>query len=112
MDRYELELKRLLAHREPASDFTSRVMEQVRRESTGEGRERKVIAFQPRGTQRYWRWAAVGALAASLTVGVVGAAQNVAGRRRLRGSAALRRFCWLVKNESGAYRNKGPRPEE
>jgi len=70
MDPYELELKRTLARREPASGFTSRVMEQVRRESTEEKREQKVITFHVR-SQRVWRWAAVGALAASLTIGVV-----------------------------------------
>ncbi len=70
MDPFELELRRTLARREPASDFTSRVMEQVRGESA-DGPEQKVIAFRPRKNQRYWRWAAVGALAASLTIGVV-----------------------------------------
>ena len=71
MDPFELELRRTLARREPASDFTSRVMEQVRRESGEERPEQKVIAFGPRKSQRYWRWAAVGALAASLTIAVV-----------------------------------------
>ena len=31
----------------------------------------QVIALQPRRSQRYWRWAAVGALAASAMIGVV-----------------------------------------
>jgi hypothetical protein len=70
MDRYELELKRALARREPASDFTSGVMERVRRESADVEPQQKVIVFQGTG-RRIWRWAAVGALAASLTIGVV-----------------------------------------
>jgi hypothetical protein len=61
----------MMERREPASGFTARVMEQVRRESVGERREQKVVALQPRRSQRYWRWAAVGALAASVMIGVV-----------------------------------------
>lgn len=70
MDQYELELRRALARQEPESDLTSLVMEKVRRQAFEEKKSPKVIAM-PRKRSRVWRWAAVGAVAASLTVGVV-----------------------------------------
>ncbi len=72
MDQYELELKRALERREPGSDFTARVMSQIRSErslaadETGE----RVVSFS-RWRSGIWRWTAVGAVAASLTLGSV-----------------------------------------
>jgi hypothetical protein len=112
MDRYELELKRILAHREPTSDFTSRVMEQVRRESTGERREQKVVTFQAR-SRRVWRWAAVGALAASLTIGVV-VEQRKSNRRQAEvAEAQLYETLLLVGQKMNQARTeiRRPRPE-
>jgi hypothetical protein len=55
MDRLEDELKQIYRRQTPSPDFKDRVMGQVRAEA-----KRKFAPF---------RWAAVGALAASLTVG-------------------------------------------
>ena len=68
MDRYELELKSALARREPSVGFTSRVMQAVGRESAVGPVEAPLR--RERGGRR-WRWAAVGALAASLSFGFV-----------------------------------------
>jgi hypothetical protein len=54
MDRMDDELRQIYRRHTPSPDFTERVMAQVRAEA-----RRKFIPF---------RWAAVGALAASLTV--------------------------------------------
>ncbi len=51
------ELRQALARRQPAADFTARVMQQVRA-------ERRVRRFPLK------RWSIVGAIAASLTVGI------------------------------------------
>jgi hypothetical protein len=51
------ELRQILARRQPSADFTERVMQQVR----GEGRVRRFPLK---------RWSIVGAIAASLTVGI------------------------------------------
>ncbi len=112
MDPYELELKRTLARREPASDFTSRVMEQVRRESTDERREQKVIAFQAR-SRRIWRWAAVGALAASLTIGVVVEQQRSNRQQAETAEAQLYETLLLVGQKMNQARTemRGSRPE-
>jgi len=113
MDRFELEMKRMLARREPASDFTSRVMEQVRRESTEERPEQKVIGFAPRRSQRFWRWAAVGALAASLTIGVV-VEQRRSNRRQAEvAEAQLYETLLLVGEKMNQARTeiRGSRPE-
>jgi hypothetical protein len=112
MDPYELELRRMLERREPSSDFTSRVMEQVRRESTDERREQKVIAFRPR-SQRYWRWAAVGALAASLTVGVVVEQRRSNRRQAEAAEAQLYETLLLVGQKMNQARTemRGSRPE-
>ena len=112
MDRYELELKRMLARREPASDFTSRVMEQVRRESMGERPEQKVIAFPARG-RRIWRWAAGGALAASLTVAVVVEQRRDNRRQAEAAEAQLYETLLLVGQKMNQARTelRGPRPE-
>lgn len=113
MDPYELELKRLLERREPASDFTSRVMEQVRREPAGERREPKVVAFQPRSSQKFWRWAAVGALAASLTVGVVVEQRRSDRREAEAAEAQLYETLLLVGQKMNQARTeiRGSRPE-
>ncbi len=73
MDRYELELKDALQRREPASGFTSRVLAAVERESAAGPAEPAAAFVRPRrGWQAHgWRWAAVGALAASLSFGFV-----------------------------------------
>lgn len=72
MDQYELELKRALERCEPGSDFTARVMSQIRSERSFAADEagEKVVSF-PRWRSGVWRWAAVGAVAASLTLGFV-----------------------------------------
>jgi len=54
MDRMEDELRQLYRRQTPSPDFTARVMQQVRAETRWK--------FRP------FQWAAVGALAASLTV--------------------------------------------
>lgn len=71
MDRHEFELKRALARREPAPDFTSRVMSSVRAEGEAHeaGGPQSIAVLRQRS--QAWRWAAVGALAASLMLGVV-----------------------------------------
>ncbi len=72
MDQYELELKRALERCEPGSDFTARVMSQIRSErSLAADETSKKIASFPRMRSGAWRWAAVGAVAASLTLGFV-----------------------------------------
>jgi hypothetical protein len=72
MDQYELELKRALERCEPGSDFTARVMSQIRSErSLAADVTSKKIASFPRMRSGVWRWAAVGAVAASLTLGFV-----------------------------------------
>jgi hypothetical protein len=112
MDPYELELKRTLARREPASGFTSRVMEQVRREPADGKLEQEIIAFQPR-RPRIWRWAAVGALAASLTVGVV-VEQRRSNRRQAEvAEAQLYETLLLVGQKMNQARTeiRGLRPE-
>lgn len=113
MDPFELELRRTLARREPASDFTSRVMEQVRRESAKERPERKVIAFDAGRSQRYWRWAAVGALAASLTVGVVVEQRRSNRREAEAAEAQLYETLLLVGEKMNQARTeiRGSRPE-
>jgi hypothetical protein len=113
MDRYELELRRALARREPASDFTSRVMEQVRRESADERPEQQVISFPARRSQRYWRWAAVGALAASLTIGVVVEQRRSNRRQAEAAEAQLYETLLLVGEKMNQARTeiRGTRPE-
>jgi hypothetical protein len=88
-------------------------MEQVRRESTGEKREPKVIAFQPRISQRYWRWAAVGALAASLTVGVLVEQRRSNRRQAEAAEAQLYETLLLVGEKMNQARTeiRGSRPE-
>ncbi len=56
MERLEGELERMLERRNPPGEFTERLMSRVR------GERRRVLPA--------WRWAAAGALAASLLVGV------------------------------------------
>lgn len=72
MAPYELELKRALERCEPGSDFTARVMSQIRSErSLAADETSKKIASFPGMRSGVWRWAAVGAVAASLTLGFV-----------------------------------------
>jgi DUF917 family protein len=113
MDPLELELRRTLTRREPASDFTSRVMEEVRRESAEERTEQKVIAFEPRRSQRYWRWAAVGALAASLTIGVVVEQRRNSRRQAEAAEAQLYETLLLVGEKMNQARAeiRGSQPE-
>ena len=113
MDPYELELRRTLERREPVSDFTSGVMEQVCRESAGERRSWKAIAFQPRRSQRYWRWATVGALAASLTVGVVVEQRRSNRRQAEAAEVQLYETLLLVGQKMNQARTemRGSRPE-
>jgi predicted proteasome-type protease len=87
-------------------------MEQVRRESTGEKRERKVITFQAR-SQRIWRWAAVGALAASLAVGVLVEQSRNNRRQAEAAEAQLYETLLLVGQKMNQARTemRGSRPE-
>ena len=73
MERLEGELERMLARRDPPEGFTERVMGRVR----GERRR-----FFPA-----WRWAAAGALAASLAAGIY-VERRQARLERERGEAA------------------------
>ena len=113
MDQYELELKRILERREPASDFTSRVMEQVRRGPTEERPGQKMVAFPVLRGQRYWRWAAVGALAASLTIGVVVEQRRSNRRQAEAAEAQLYETLLLVGEKMNQARAeiRGSRPE-
>lgn len=71
MDQFELELKRALERQDPGPDLAARVMSQVRSEpAIGDRPTAKVVAFS-RVRRRVWRWAAVGAVAASLAVSVL-----------------------------------------
>ncbi len=68
MDRFELELKDALARREPPRGFTSQVMQAVENDGAADLLESPVS----RGSSaRVWRWATIGALAASLSFGFV-----------------------------------------
>ena len=55
MERVEFELKEVLARREPPADFTARLVRRVR--------------AKPPPPSLPWRWVAVGAMAASLSLG-------------------------------------------
>ena len=67
MDRLEGELRKLHVRRPPPAGFTSRVMERVRQEARiQDGGARHARYAGP----RFWRWAAIGAIAASLMGGV------------------------------------------
>ncbi len=72
MDRLEGELRKLHVRRPPPAGFTSRVMERVREEARiqdGGGRHSRAQHARYAGP-RFWRWAAIGAIAASLMGGV------------------------------------------
>jgi hypothetical protein len=72
MDQYELELRRALKPQDPGSDFTARVMSRVRKgETASTDLDTDQVVQFPRLRRVFWRWAAVGAVAASLTIGVV-----------------------------------------
>lgn len=82
MDPFEHELKARLARRKPSGALTARVMAGVRAESRGEGRT--PIEFRPPKRVRrpaVFRWATVGAMAASLVVGVLAVRHQRAERR-------------------------------
>lgn len=70
MDRLELELRDAMRRREPPEGFRERLMGRVREERIEGSR---VVEFRPRRRTGFWswRWAAAGAVAASLTVGTV-----------------------------------------
>ena len=87
MEPFERELKQLLTRREPADDFTARVMAAVRAETA---EKPGPVAFPgPRRVRRppVFRWAAVGAMAASLAFGVLAFRQQRAERRAERRAA-------------------------
>lgn len=66
MDLFELELERRLARREPADDFSARIMDCIREEA-----ESSPANAWGRGSRtKAWSWALTGALAASLAVGM------------------------------------------
>lgn len=67
MDRLEGELRKLHVRRPPPAGFTSRVMERVREEARVQDAGAR---HAPHSGPRFWRWAAIGAVAASLMGGV------------------------------------------
>lgn len=72
MDQFELELKRALEAKDPASDFAARVMSEVRSTpAIGTDRPATEVVTFSRVRRRVWKWAAVGAVAASLAVSVL-----------------------------------------
>lgn len=76
----EHNLKDLLARREPSEDFTARVMAAVNAEKEG---GRKVVESPARSRRpAVFRWAAVGAAAASLTAGVFALRQHQRAEKR------------------------------
>ena len=81
MDQFERELAARLARREPAPDFTARVMAEVL--SAGEAEDAPLEFPARKRTRRpaVFRWATVGAMAASLAFGVLAVRQQRAERR-------------------------------
>ena len=81
MDPFEHELKAHLERREPSADFTARVMAGVR--AAGQDREAPVEFGAPAPKRRpaVFRWATVGAMAASLVFGVLVVREQRAERR-------------------------------
>lgn len=75
MQRFEDELKQFFARRTPPADFTSRVVARVRVETSGK-------------TSPLWRWTAIGAVAASLTIGIYVSKQRKDERVRERAEIA------------------------
>ena len=68
MDPFERSLREQLTRQEPSEGFALRVMERVR---ALEEETQTVIEMPPRpGLLKRWRWAAAGALAASMAVTV------------------------------------------
>jgi negative regulator of sigma E activity len=69
----EHELKTLLARREPSPDFTARIMAAVRAETDQARKPVEFPAPAPKAARRpvVFRWAAVGAMAASLVFAVL-----------------------------------------
>ena len=82
MDPFEHELSARLARREPSADFTARVMAGVRK---GAGEDKApVVEFRkpaPKRRPAVFRWATVGAMAASLLVGALAVRYQRAERR-------------------------------
>ena len=66
MDLFELELERRLARREPARDFSARMMDRIREETSAS----PATAWGRGSRTKAWSWAVTGALAASLAVGM------------------------------------------
>lgn len=83
MKPYEHELKALLERKEPSADFTARVMAAVQVEAAQAQGPIEFPAPPPRAVRRpaMFRWAAVGAMAASLVFGVLTVRQQRAERR-------------------------------
>jgi hypothetical protein len=69
MDRLEGELRKLHVRRPPPAGFTSRVIERVREEARIQDAGGRHAPAQHSGPG-FWRWAAIGAIAASLMGGV------------------------------------------
>jgi hypothetical protein len=85
MEQFEHELKAALRRREPAADFTARVMASVAAEAPQpQPVQRKPIEFPGRPAVRrpaVFRWAAWGAMAASLVFGALAIRHQRAERR-------------------------------
>jgi hypothetical protein len=86
MERFERDLKQMLARREPAADFTARVMAGVQ---AAAAKTQEPVEFpgsravrQPQARRPpVFRWAAVGAMAASLAFGALALRHQRAERR-------------------------------
>lgn len=82
MEPFERELSARLARREPSADFTARVMAGVR--TAAEEEKPPVVEFRAPVRKRrpaVFRWATVGAMAASLLVGALVVRHQRAERR-------------------------------
>jgi hypothetical protein len=82
MKPYEHELKALLARKDPSADFTARLMAKLQSE-VAEAPKPIEFPAPPKVNRRpaVFRWAAVGAMAASLVFGVLSVRQQRAERR-------------------------------
>jgi|GEM_PF-2249290 len=68
MDPFERSLREQLARREPSEGFTANVMDQIDQIRDLEGETQTVIELPKPSFLARWRWAAAGALAASMAL--------------------------------------------
>ena len=81
MEPLERELKKLVMRHEPSEDFTARVMAAVAAESAAPRALVELPVRKPARRPAVFRWAAVGAMAASLTFAVLAIRQQRAEKR-------------------------------